>query len=89
MGRRKQVDQTTKEVTPDFESGKGHYWMKQMRDLQEQGTPLKKWPRKPRRNKAERSFFEQVDRRLSRRSYTVSVSFDSNGKIIRGDHESI
>lgn len=83
MQQRKQVDCTTKEVKPDFESGKGYYWMKQMRDLAEQGTPLKKWPRKPRKNKAEHSFWSQVDQRLSRRAFTVSVAFDKDGKIIR------
>jgi hypothetical protein len=87
MPERKQVDQTTKDVVPDFESGRGYYWMKQTRDLQEQGTPLKSWPRKPRRNKAEKTFFEAVDRRISRRTYTVSISFDSSGKIVRGESE--
>lgn len=85
MPQKKQVDQTTKEVKPDFESAKAYYWMKQTRELAEQGTPLKKWPRKPRRNQAERDFFGAVDRRLSRQSYTVSISFDKDGKIIRGD----
>lgn len=80
---KKPVDQTTKEVRPDFESAKAYYWMKQTRELAEQGTPLKKWPRKPRKNKAEHSFWSQVDRRLSRRAFTVSVSFDKDGKIIR------
>lgn len=82
MGK-KQVDRTTKSVRPDFESPRAHYWMKQIRDIEQYGTPVKKWPRKPRKNKAEESFFKQVDTRLSRRSYTVGVSFDANGKIIR------
>ena len=85
MPEKKQVDATTKDVVPDFESAKAYYWMKQTRELAEQGTPLKKWPRKPRKNKAEHSFWNQVDRRLSRRAFTVSISFDANGKIIRGE----
>lgn len=85
----KQVDQTTKDTTPDFESARAYYWMKQTRELMEQGTPLKNWPRKPRRNKAEHSFWSQVDRRLSRRAFTVSIAFDKEtGKIIREDEAS-
>lgn len=76
-------DLTSKDVKPDFESAKAYYWLKQTRELQESGTPLKKWPRKPRKNKAEHSFWAQVDRRVSRRAFTVSVSFDKDGKIIR------
>ena len=37
-------------------------------------------PRRERSNLAERSFFEAVDRRLSRSSTVVSISFDKNGK---------
>jgi hypothetical protein len=75
--------QTTKAVKPDFESARAYYWMKQIRDIEEKGTPVKKWPRKPRKSKAEQSFFQQVDTRLSRRSYTVGVAFDANGKVIK------
>lgn len=82
MSNKKPVDRTTKEVKPDFESGRGYYWMKQTRELQEQGTPLAQWPRRPPRNKAEASFKKQVDTRLSRRCYTVSVAFQ-DGKIVR------
>lgn len=80
-------DHTTKDTVPDFESARAYYWMKQTRELAEQGTPLKNWPRKPRKNKAEHSFWSQVDRRLSRRAFTVSISFDENGKIIREKEE--
>lgn len=85
MQQKKQVDATTKEVKPDFESAKAYYWMKQTRELAQQGTPLKKWPRKPPKNKAEASFKQQVNQRLSRRNFTVSVAFDKDGKIIRED----
>lgn len=83
MPEKKQVDHTTKEVRPDFESGRGYYWMKQIREVEQYGTPLKSWPRKPPKNKAEASFKKQVDQRLSRRAFTVSVSFDKDGKIVR------
>ena len=87
MPEPKQVDRTTKAVKPDFESGKGYYWMKQIRELEQFGTPLKKWPRKPPRNRAEASFKQQVNQRLSRRNFTVSISFDKDGKIIREEEE--
>lgn len=86
---KKTVDLTTKDTVPDFESGRAYYWMKQTRELMEQGTPLNNWPRKPRKNKAEHSFWNQVDRRLSRRAYTVSIAFDKEtGKIIREEEAS-
>ena len=74
-------DNTTHDVKPDFDSGKGYYWMKQVKAIQEQGSnvPI---PRKPRKSLAERSFFDQVDKRLSRKSFTIGVRFDKAGKRI-------
>ena len=70
-------------MKPDFDSAKGYYWMKQVKELQKNGTPVKKWPRKPRRGKAEKDFFGQVDRRLSRQAFTIGCTFDSDGKLVR------
>lgn len=75
-------DNTSKDVKPDFESAKGYYWMNQMKSIEKYGTSGKPWPRKPRRTQAEQSFFGQVDKRLSRQTYTVNVRFDANGKRI-------
>lgn len=76
-------DNTTHDVKPDFESGRGYYWMKQIYNARASyvnpATPL---PRKERRTQAEQSFFEQVDRRLSRSTTVVNISFDSEGKRI-------
>ena len=76
-------DNTTHDVKPDFESGRGYYWMKQIYNSRISGvnpkTPL---PRKERRTQAEQSFFEQVDRRLSRSTTVVNISFDKEGKRI-------
>ncbi len=74
-------DTTSHDVKPDFESGKGYYWMKQVHALRKDGSPVK-FPRKPRQTLAECSFYEQVDRRLSRSSVTVNISFDKDGKRI-------
>lgn len=78
-----QGDSTSHSVRPDFEGEQGYHWMKQMKALQQEGTPLKKWPTKPRQGLAETTFFNQVDQRLSRKSFTPGVSFDSQGRIIR------
>jgi len=78
-------DTTSHDVRPDFDSGRGYYWMKQVREAREaeaRGEPVY-LPRKPRKGLAEESFFAQVDRRLSRRSFTVSTTFDERGKLIR------
>jgi hypothetical protein len=78
-------DGTSHSVTPDFESGRGYYWMKQIsaaRAAEARGEPVH-LPRKPRKTQAEIDFFGQVDRRLSRTGFTVNVQFDSDGKIIR------
>ena len=72
-------------MKPDFESGKGYYWMKQMKALMaipEHERP-KNWPRRPRSTPAEKDFFGQVDRRLGRQSFTVGVTFDKEGRIIK------
>ncbi len=76
-------DSTSHSVKPDFDSEKGYHWMKQVKALKEHGTPLKQWPTKPRRGLAETTFFSQVDRHLSRKSFSPGVSFDTEGKIIR------
>ncbi len=78
-----QGDATSHTVKPDFESEKGYHWMKQVAALKEQGTPLKRWPTKPRKGLAEHTFFSQVDQRLSRKSFAPGVSFSKEGKIIR------
>lgn len=78
-------DNTSKDVKPDFESGKGYYWMKQVREAEaarSRGEEV--WlPRKERKGLAENSFFDQVDRRLSRSTHSVNVTFDKDGKIVR------
>jgi len=77
-------DNTSHDTIPDFEKGRGYYWMKQMYQARMNGvhpkTPL---PRKPRNSLAEYSFFSAVDRRLSRTSTVVNISFDKDGKRIR------
>jgi hypothetical protein len=74
-------DSTSREVKPDFESGKGYYWMKQVYQARINGA-TGNLPRKPRRTLAEHSFFEQVDRRLSRQSFSVDIAFDKDGRRI-------
>lgn len=75
-------DKTSHSTTPDFESGKGYYWMKQVKQAQVNGASGN-LPRKPRRTLAEHSFFDAVDRRLSRQSFTVGIAFDENGKRVK------
>jgi hypothetical protein len=78
-------DSTSRDVKPDFESAKGYYWMKQMyeaRKAEACGEPVH-LPRKPRSTPAEYSYFEQVDRRLSRQSFIMGASFDKQGKLIK------
>lgn len=75
-------DTTSKRVQPDFESAKFHHWQ-HMRTMAERSGTLDKLPRKPRRGLAEESFFEQVDRRCSRKSFSMGASFDTNGRIIK------
>jgi hypothetical protein len=78
-------DNTSKSTVPDFESGKGYYWMKQSYQARINGTSIP-LPRKPRRTLAERSFYGAVDRRLSRSSTSVDISFDKNGKRIKEEN---
>lgn len=59
--------------------------MKQIDAINRHGTPVKKWPRKPRRTQAEKSFFEQVDKRLTRNSFTIGIAFDKDGNRIHED----
>lgn len=75
-------DKTSRPVKPDFEGERAYHWM-HMRQAAEAAGTLDKLPRKPRKGLAEESFFRQVDTRMSRRSFTVGVSFDANGRIIR------
>lgn len=75
-------DKTSKEVKPDFESEKFYHWQ-HMRKMAEKSGTLEKLPYKPRRGLAEESFFEQVDRRVSRVSFSCNISFDENGNIVR------
>jgi hypothetical protein len=73
---------------PDYESGKGYYWMKQVHAARASGT-TGNLPRKPRRGKAATDFFNQVDRRLSRQNFTVNIRFDADGKRIHDEQENI
>lgn len=75
-------DKTSHSTVPDFEGGRGYYWMKQVYQARKNGA-TGNLPRKPRRTQAEKSFFAQVDRRLSRTTTTVNISFDENGRRIR------
>ena len=84
-------DNTSKDVKPDFESGRGYYWMKQIsaaRAAEARGEKVY-LPRKPRKTQAEKDFFGQVDRRLSRTATTVNVAFDSDGKIIKEENHGV
>jgi hypothetical protein len=78
-------DNTTHDTIPDFESGKGYYWMKQVYQARVNGAS-QNLPFKERKGLAERSFFEQVDRRLSRTSMVVGIAFDRQGKRIREEN---
>ena len=75
-------DKTSHDVKPDFDSAKGYYWMKQIDAIRKNGTPVKNWPRKPAKTLAEKSFKEQVEKRLSRSSFSPGIAFDENGKRI-------
>lgn len=75
-------DKTSRPVKPDFESEKYHHW-RHMRVMAEKAGTLHRLPRKPRKGLAEESFFEQVDRRISRKSFSMGASFDANGRIKR------
>lgn len=74
-------DKTSRPVKPDFESEKAYHWM-HMRDMAEKAGTLDTLPRKPRKGLAEESFFQQVDTRLSRRSFSMGISI-VNGRVVR------
>ncbi len=74
-------DSTSRDVRPDFDSAKGYYWMKQVRQAQINGA-TGNLPRKPRGSLAESSFFGQVDRRRSRQSFSPGIAFDASGRRI-------
>lgn len=74
-------DKTSRRVVPDFEGARFYHWQHMKRVAEQAGT-LDKLPRKPRRGLAEESFFEQVDRRMSRQSFSVGVSF-KDGRVVR------
>ena len=74
-------DRTTRRVVPDFEGAKFHHWQ-HMKRMAEKAGALDKLPRKPRKGLAEESFFEQVDRRMSRRGFSMGVSI-VNGRVVR------
>lgn len=75
-------DTTSHEVKPNFEGEKFYHWQ-HMKKMAEQAGTIDKLPRKPRRGLAEESFFEQVDRHVSRVSFSPGIAFDENGRIIR------
>jgi hypothetical protein len=65
---------------PDFESGKGYYWMRATKEAMKTPGVRDSMPRKPRRTAIEQDFFKQVDKRLSRQSYSpCGISFDKDG----------
>jgi hypothetical protein len=75
-------DTTSKNTVPDFEGGKGYYWMKQVYQARVNGA-TNNLPRLKRpRTLAESSFYGAVDRRLSRTSTVVNIKFDKAGKRI-------
>ena len=74
-------DKLSKPCRPDFNSGKGWAWEKMTAEAREAGT-LDRFPHKPRKGLAEESFWGQVDRHMSRKSFIMGVSF-KDGKIVR------
>ncbi len=68
---------------PDFEGGKGYYWMKQTKEAIANGT-RDELPHRPPANLAERSFKDAVERRLSRQNFTIGVNI-VNGRIVRDE----
>lgn len=79
-------DNTSKDVKPDFDSGKGEYWMRQtvaLRKAIANKEEVSPFPYKRRKGLAEESFFRQVDKRINRSLHTVSVKFDSEGRLIK------
>jgi len=74
-------DKLSKPCKPDFNSGKGWAWEKMTSEAKQAGT-LDNFPHKPRRGLAEESFWSQVDRHMSRKSFIMGVSF-KNGRVVR------
>lgn len=77
-------DTTSKDTTPDFEGGRGYYWMKQVYQARRNGAS-QNLPYRERKGLAEQSFFDAVDKRLSRSSTVVNISFDEQGRRIHTD----
>ncbi len=75
-------DTTSREVKPNFHSEKFYHWQHMKRQAEKAGT-LHTLPYKPRKGLAEESFFSQVDRHMSRRTFGTGISFDKEGNIIR------
>ena len=77
-------DHTTHDVKPDFDSGKGYYWMKQVKEAMKTGTVDNLPHRPPASSLAQRSWNDQVHRRLNRQTFGgLGIRFDANGRIIR------
>ena len=74
-------DKLSKPCKPDFNSGKGWAWEKMTSEAKQAGT-LDRFPHKPRKGLAEESFWSQVDRHMSRKSFIMGVSF-KNGRVVR------
>lgn len=77
-------DKTSKDVKPDFESGKGDTWLKMTYEMKQAGTEHL-FPHKPRRGQVEECFWKQVDQKLANigKRYISGVSFDEHGRIVR------
>ncbi len=77
-------DTTSRSCVPDFDSGKGDTYMKMISDSRQNTgqaiNPL--LPYKPRKGLAEESFWNAVDRRLSRKSHVINFSI-VNGKVVK------
>lgn len=81
-------DSTSRECKPDFDGAKGDNWMKMISDSRQATgqahNPL--LPYKPRKGLAEHSYWTQVDRRLSRKSFSMGVTFQ-DGRLVREDNK--
>lgn len=77
-------DTTSKDVKPDFESGKGDNWLKMTYEMKQAGTEAL-FPHKPRKGQVEECFWKQVDAKLANtgKVFSHGVSFDENGRLIR------
>lgn len=72
---------------PDFDSAKAFYWMHATKEAMKTPGAREKMPRKERKGLKETSYWDAVDRRLSRQSYTVNVTFDKDGKVIHAEKQ--